>query len=58
MRSRIHDATVAAANIAYVSSITIGEEVLERAGLWPDERPQVRLAHPGSALLPANNSAG
>lgn len=38
IRSKIHKATVTEANIAYVGSITIDEELIERAGLWPGEK--------------------
>ena len=35
LRSKIHKATVTDANVAYVGSITIDEELIERVGLWP-----------------------
>ncbi|HRN50920.1 MAG TPA: aspartate 1-decarboxylase [Anaerolineales bacterium] len=38
VRSKIHNATVTEANLAYVGSITIDEELVERAGLWPGEK--------------------
>jgi len=38
VRSKIHNATVTEANVAYVGSITIDEELVERAGLWPGEK--------------------
>lgn len=38
IRSKIHNATVTEANLAYIGSITIDEELIERAGLWPGER--------------------
>ena len=38
LRSKIHKATVTEANLHYNGSITIDEELIERAGLWPGER--------------------
>ena len=38
LRSKIHKATVTQANVAYVGSITIDEDLIEKAGLWPGER--------------------
>jgi aspartate 1-decarboxylase len=37
-RSKIHKATVTEANLEYVGSITIDEDLIERAGLWPNEK--------------------
>ncbi len=38
VRSKIHNATVTEANLKYIGSITIDEELIERAGLWPGEK--------------------
>lgn len=38
LRSKIHKATVTEANLEYIGSITIDEELLEKVGLWPGER--------------------
>lgn len=38
MRSKIHNATVTEANLAYVGSITIDEDLLDLVGLWAGER--------------------
>jgi aspartate 1-decarboxylase len=38
LRSKIHNATVTEANVAYVGSITIDEELIEKVGFWPNER--------------------
>jgi len=38
MRSKIHNATVTEANLAYVGSITIDADLLERTGLWVGEK--------------------
>lgn len=37
-RSKIHKATVTEANVEYVGSITIDEDLVEKAGLWPGEK--------------------
>ena len=38
LRSKIHKATVTQANVDYVGSITIDENLIEKVGLWPGER--------------------
>lgn len=38
LRSKIHNATVTEANIDYIGSITIDQELIERVGLWVGER--------------------
>ena len=38
MRSKIHKATITEANPDYVGSITIDEDLIERVGLWHNER--------------------
>ncbi len=38
LRSKIHKATVTEANVAYIGSITIDQELIEKAGFWPGER--------------------
>jgi aspartate 1-decarboxylase len=38
LRSKIQKARVTAADVAYVGSITIDEELIEKAGLWPGEK--------------------
>jgi aspartate 1-decarboxylase len=38
MRSKIHNATVTEANLAYVGSITIDQDLTDLVGLWPGER--------------------
>jgi len=37
-RLKIHKATVTDANVDYVGSITIDEDLVEKAGLWPGEK--------------------
>lgn len=41
MKSKIHRATVTAANLNYVGSITIDSELLEAADILPQEKVQV-----------------
>ena len=38
LRSKIHKATVTQANLDYIGSITIDEDLIDKAGLWPGER--------------------
>ena len=38
MRSKIHNATVTEANLAYIGSITIDADLIERTGLWVGEK--------------------
>ncbi|WP_374686685.1 aspartate 1-decarboxylase [Promineifilum sp.] len=50
LRSKIHKATVIDANVAYVGSITIDEELIERVGLWPGEKVLVVSNTSGARL--------
>jgi aspartate 1-decarboxylase len=50
MRSKIHKATVTDANIEYVGSITIDEELMEMTGLWPGEKVLVASNTSGARL--------
>jgi aspartate 1-decarboxylase len=50
MRSKIHNATVTAANLAYVGSITIDEDLIDRVGLWAGERVMVVSNTSGARL--------
>jgi aspartate 1-decarboxylase len=38
MRSKIHKATVTDADLEYIGSITIDEELMDMTGLWPGEK--------------------
>lgn len=49
-RSKIHKATVTEADVAYVGSITIDEELMERAGFWPGEKVLVVSNTSGARL--------
>ena len=50
MRSKIHNATVTQANLAYVGSITIDPDLLDRVGLWPGEKVLVVSNTSGARL--------
>ncbi len=50
MRSKIHKATVVEADVNYVGSITIDEELIERVGLWPREKVLVVSNTSGARL--------
>ncbi len=50
LRSKIHNAYVTEANLAYIGSITIDEELIERAGLWPGEKVLVVSNTTGARL--------
>ena len=38
VRSKIHKATVTGADVNYVGSISIDQDLIEKAGLWPGEK--------------------
>ena len=50
LRSKIHNATVTEANVAYIGSITIDEELVERTGLWIGEKVLVVSNTSGARL--------
>lgn len=50
LRSKIHNATVTEANLAYVGSITIDSDLLEKVGLWAGERVLVVSNTSGARL--------
>ncbi len=50
MRSKIHNARVTEANLAYVGSITIDEDLIDQVGLWPGERVMIVSNTSGSRL--------
>ena len=50
LRSKIHKATVTEANLAYIGSITIDRDLLERTGLWAGEKVSVVSNTSGSRL--------
>jgi aspartate 1-decarboxylase len=50
IRSKIHNATVTEANLAYVGSITIDEDLVDAVGMWPGERVLVVSNTSGARL--------
>jgi aspartate 1-decarboxylase len=50
LHAKIHKAKVTDANLAYVGSITIDADLIERAGLWPGERVLVVSNTTGARL--------
>jgi aspartate 1-decarboxylase len=50
IRSKIHNATVTEANLAYVGSITIDKALIHQAGLWVGERVLVVSNTSGARL--------
>lgn len=50
LSSKIQKAVVTEANLAYVGSITIDEDLIDKAGLWPGERVLVVSNTSGSRL--------
>jgi aspartate 1-decarboxylase len=50
LRSKIHKAVVSEANVDYIGSITIDQELIEKAGLWVGERVLVVSNSSGSRL--------
>ena len=50
MRSKIHNATVTEANLAYIGSITIDSDLLDKVGLWAGEKVLVVSNTSGARL--------
>lgn len=50
LRSKIHKATVTEANLNYIGSITIDEELIEKAGFWTGEKALVVSNTTGARL--------
>jgi aspartate 1-decarboxylase len=50
VHAKIHRATVTNADLNYVGSITIDEDLLDAAGIWPFERVQVVDVNNGNRL--------
>src|SRR5574342_1179944 len=50
LRSKIHKATVTEANIDYIGSITIDEDLLDKVGLWVGEKVLVSSNTSGARL--------
>jgi aspartate 1-decarboxylase len=62
LRSKIHKATVTEANVDYIGSITIDQNMVERAGLWPGEKVLVVSNTTGNRLetyvIPGERDSG
>lgn len=62
LKSKIHCATVTEANLHYMGSITIDEELMEKAGILPNERVQVVNNNNGTRLetyvIPGGRGSG
>ncbi|MFH0873394.1 MAG: aspartate 1-decarboxylase [Candidatus Komeilibacteria bacterium] len=50
LRSKIHKATVTEADLNYIGSITIDEELIEKAGFWSGEKVLVVSNTSGARL--------
>lgn len=50
LRSKIHKATVTQADVNYIGSITIDENLIEKAGFWPGEKVLVVSNTSGARL--------
>lgn len=50
LRSKIHKARVTEADLDYIGSITIDEELIEKAGFWPGEKVLVVSNTSGARL--------
>lgn len=50
LRSKIHKATVTEADVSYIGSITIDEDLMDKAGLWPGEKVMVVSNTTGARL--------
>jgi aspartate 1-decarboxylase len=50
LRSKIHKATVTEANVNYIGSITVDEELMEKVGFWPGEKVLVVSNSSGARL--------
>ena len=62
MHGKIHRATVTEANLNYVGSITIDEDLLDAAGILPGEKVQIVNNNNGARLetytIPGKRSSG
>jgi aspartate 1-decarboxylase len=62
LRSKIHRATVTEANVDYVGSIAIDEDLIDKAGLWIGEKVLVVSNTSGARLetyiIPAKRGSG
>ncbi len=50
LRGKIHQAKVTASDLSYIGSITIDEDLVEKAGFWPGEKVLVVSNTSGTRL--------
>ena len=50
MKSKIHNVSVTQANLHYVGSITIDEDLMDAAGIYPNEKVQIVNNNNGERL--------
>ncbi len=50
LHGKIHNATVTEANLAYVGSVTIDGDLIEKVGFWPGEKVMVVSNTSGARL--------
>ncbi|AIQ51317.1 aspartate 1-decarboxylase [Paenibacillus sp. FSL R7-0331] len=62
MKSKIHSATVTEANLNYVGSVTIDEELLEQTDIIPNEKVQIVNNYNGARfetyVIPGKRGSG
>jgi aspartate 1-decarboxylase len=62
MKSKIHRATVTEANLNYVGSITIDEDIMDATDIWANEKVQIVNNNNGSRLetyvIPGERGSG
>ena len=62
LRSKIHKANVTEANVAYIGSITIDEDLVDKAGFWNGEKVLVASNTSGARLetyvIPGKRGSG
>ncbi len=62
MKGKIHRARVTEANLNYVGSITIDEEIIEAVGMFPNEKVQIVNNNNGARLetyiIPGERGSG
>ena len=50
LRSKIHQARVTEADVSYIGSITVDQDLMDRVGIWPGERVLVVSNTTGARL--------
>ena len=57
LRSKIHNATITEADLSYIGSITIDQDLMDAVGLWPGEKVLV-VSNTNGARLETYTIAG